>query len=335
MLLTTAEVASVSRRISLEPLHNKRIAITGGTGMVGSYLVEALCRSFEIQGVEPLEIRIISGSMNFSSISHLRNYKYLIFHDQPLERVTKLNGFQILIHAASPASPTQYPSFESLSAINSGALSKLMSQDIEKTLFISSGEVYGSEAPNPIDEEYKGIIDAKIARSSYPLAKLEAEEVGSQVCSELGADFRIARLFHSFGPGMRENDGRSFADFLWRAAEGAKPVLRSPGSDIRTFLYLEDTIIALLIVLLHDQTLGAINVGSEVPFSILEFAKRVSWLSGNQGDLEFDFEQTHYIHSANKVIVPKTSRLCELGWRQEIDLDAAIIKTLAWIKRRI
>jgi UDP-glucuronate decarboxylase len=170
----------------------------------------------------------------------------------------------------------------------------MITKETERVLYISSGEIYGSDAPTPVSEEFVGKIDHELPRSAYPLAKIEAEKIGQEICVKYGIDFRIVRLFHSFGPGVRENDGRSFADFLWQCARGKEPILFSKGHDVRSFLYSEDAVAGMLTVFLKDQSTRPINVGSEQAVTILEFAKKVSELSGQKERVTFRLEEQEY-----------------------------------------
>jgi nucleoside-diphosphate-sugar epimerase len=332
MLLSSTEVESFASRLDLGVLQGKRVLITGGTGMVGSYLVESLCKGLEVQKIFPREIRVISGSGDFSSLKHLQSFKFLVFHEKKLLESHELGGFEFLIHAASPASPTKFSLPEVLWSINVNAFSKLITSATERALFISSGEVYGADAPIPVPENYLGAIDANLSRSAYALAKIEGELRGRELCVAQGAEFRVGRLFHTFGPGVRKNDGRSFADFLWQSAEGKKPILKSAGGDVRTFLYSLDAVVGLLQILLQDKHTNPINIGSEKPFTILDFATQISTQAGLFGETEMVVSADNYTHSPNHVIIPDTNRLKSLGWRQEIDLKESIDKTLAWIK---
>jgi nucleoside-diphosphate-sugar epimerase len=168
-------------------------------------------------------------------------------------------------------------------------------------------------------------------RSSYPVSKLKAEEKCKFLYDKNGVNYKIVRLFHTFGPGLRENDGRSFADFLWHAARGVRPVLNSDGKDIRTFLYTLDSVVGLLLLFTSNHKCKTINVGSSFPFSIFEFANRVSYLAG-LGQL-CRIEQNNFKVSNAKTVIPDIGNLLSLGWNQIYDLDKTIDMTLHWIKK--
>jgi UDP-glucuronate decarboxylase len=335
MLVSNLEVESIARRIDLQMFHKKRVLITGGTGMIGSYLVEALCFVCELQGIIPKEIHLVTRNHNYSKISNLSSYKFVTISNSQSSSENSYRGFEYLIHAASPASPLSYPSLSDLIEVNVGMLSQMITEETERVLYISSGEIYGSDAPTPVSEEFVGKIDHELPRSAYPLAKIAAEKIGQEICVKYGIDFRIVRLFHSFGPGVRENDGRSFADFLWQCARGKDPILFSKGHDVRSFLYSEDAVAGMLTVFLKDQSTGPINVGSEQAVTILEFAKKVSELSGQKERVTFRLEEQGYATSPNHVIIPDTSKLKALGWNQKVTLEESIRRTLGWVKNQI
>lgn len=332
LLLTDDEVKSITCRVNLELFAGKSILITGGTGLLGAYLVEAICRVSEIQAVKIKEILILSQSGNFSALKHLNGISNLNFHETPLLNTRGLRGFDFFLHAASPASPTSYPNLQDLIAINSGVLEQLMSPEMSKVVFISAGEIYGPTAPRSVKESFHGIIDNNSPRSAYPIAKFMAENRGLEISNALGIQFKSVRLFHTFGPGLKIDDGRSFADFIWQVSRGRPPQLKSRGSQIRTFLYTEDFVVALIKIFQTETETQTINVGSENPFSILEFATRVSVLGGMKGCVDFESKDGAYIESPIKIITPNTEKLKGLGWTQLIDLDESILRTLRWVK---
>jgi UDP-glucuronate decarboxylase len=331
MLISENEVNEISQRINLAKFKNEKILITGGTGMVGAYLLETLLKVGRLQDFEPKEIKVLSFRGNFSSINHLIPFKNVKIETFNLQSPHHIQGYDYVIHAASPASPKQFLPLKEMDQINSDVLDFIISNVTKDILYISSGEVYGIDRYKPILENE--VLGAKYdeLRSSYPVSKIKAEEKCKFLNNKNGVNYKIARLFHTFGPGLRENDGRSFADFLWSAARGVKPVLNSDGKGIRTFLYTLDSVVGLLLLFTSDDKCKTINVGSSVPFSIFEFANRISDLAG-LGQLS-RIEQNNLRVSNSKIIIPDIGNLIALGWRQIYDLDKTIDMTLHWIKK--
>jgi dTDP-glucose 4,6-dehydratase len=205
-------------------------------------------------------------------------------------------------------------------------------------LFVSSSEVYGATAPALVSEDFIGKIDERLARSSYPLSKLHAEESLKNLGDEHGCKTSIARLFHTFGPGLKANDGRSFSDFLESAISGNPPTLRSSGSDIRSFLFTLDAVTAFFkiiskpIVLQNES--GTFNVGSSEALSIFDFAEKVSEICGVARpviDSKTPLASMSIENSPNSTLLPDTSKLASIGWQSRFDVDYAIRRTFEWM----
>jgi nucleoside-diphosphate-sugar epimerase len=332
------ESKSLARRVDFGKIAGKEILVTGASGMVGSFLTSALLNCCLIQGLTLPKITILARdarSSNLRQFGKLPNVKVV---ETPLCDWRLEKDYEFLVHAASPASPTMYGDAKSVLDANLGFLEKLQNQVMpETTLFVSSGEVYGANMPEKVEEsrELGEIFDSP--RSVYPRAKIQTE----LLLKEMGrAGFTrplIARLFHSYGPGVREGDGRSFADFLWSGARGNDIGMLSSGHSTRTFLYLEDAVAGLITVLTQGASGETYNVGSETPVTILDFATSVSeianvkvvyssWPEGQEAD---------YVHSPNTSIIPSSKKLSGLGWSQEVSLREGIIRSLNWIRNEL
>ena len=332
-LLTAEEVQSIANRIDFEKYANKRVVITGASGLIGGYLANALLECSDFLGRNAPEVVAVSKSGRFPNLENLGNQSKLSFIKLDLEKEELDFDFDVLIHAASAASPTVKISRESIFEVNCKSLRRLgtVPGNVERVLFISTGEVYGTDAPRKVAEDFIGQFDRTTYRANYPEAKLAGEELTTAL-KEVGISGRVARLFHSFGPGLRKDDGRSFADFLWAATLGELPILRSSGMLIRSFLYLEDSIVGLLKVL--DSGIETpINVGSDLDLTISEFASRVSSISGLGGEVLFQTKESETVFSPNDVVLPSNELLRSTGWNQEVDLDVAIARTIDWIKK--
>jgi UDP-glucuronate decarboxylase len=332
VLLSKFEVESISRRFDFQEFANKKVVITGASGLIGGYLTSTLLLCTKFLGKQAPKIFAVSKSGIFPNLQDLSKDPRLNFCKVNLEVEQVDFDFEILIHAASTASPTKLVSRDSIFNVNTNLLReiRLNPNSVEKVLFISSGEVYGSKAPRHITEAYIGKIDQSTYRANYPEAKLEGEKLTHSLV-EVGIEGSIARLFHTFGPGIRADDGRSFADFIYEATSGRPPLLKSSGNQIRSFLYLEDTIVGLFKTLFSNVH-GPVNIGSEAGISILEFAKKISCIAGLKGEVQFDFTEKVTKLSPNDVIVPSNSKLSSMGWSQEIDIDLSIERTINWVR---
>jgi UDP-glucuronate decarboxylase len=331
-LISAEEVKSIASRIDFEKFANKRVVITGASGLVGGYLTYALIKCTYFLGSHAPEVLAVSRNGNFPNLHDLKDDPRLKFLSLDLEKEEIKFDYEILVHAASTASPTKKISRESIFNVNCHTLRLLHKNPglVKKILFVSAGEVYGADAPRQMKESYRGNIDTQSYRANYPEAKLAGEKLTSTL-NEIGIQGRVARLFHSFGPGLRNNDGRSFADFLSAASVGNLPVLRSSGSQIRSFLYLEDTIVGLLSVL-NSEISAPVNVGSENELSILQFASKISSIAGLGGEVLFQTNLSDTVYSPNNVIVPSNELLRSIGWNQCVDVESGIERTLHWLR---
>lgn len=331
------DLAAFTKLRNVRKLSGTRILITGSTGMVGNYLSQAIAEiarfSCEIQP----QITLLVRDATKPNLIWTNSFTNVCFIEAPLSEWSSREYFDYVIHAASPASPTKYSDAKSVREVNVGLINSVIQLRIRcgTFLFVSSGEVYGVNAPVPVPEDYEGKFDTSLVRAVYPLAKLEAEKLVQKASTQNLIQGKVARLFHTFGAGMTIDDGRSFADFIWGAILRNKILMRSSGDDVRTFLHLRDSVSGLITYLLDENAPEVINIGSSVPCSIKEFASAVSRIVGAPIEYMSTNIADKYESSPNSWIVPDNEVLSSLGWHQELDLEKTIQKTVDWCKAQI
>jgi len=172
-LLSEEEIHSISARVDFERFANKRVVITGASGLVGGYLTYALIKCSAFLGDNAPEVIAVSKSGKFPNLQVLKEDSKLTFLLLDLEKNELDFDYEILIHAASAASPTIKISRDAIFDVNCNILKKLLTNPrlVEKTLFISTGEVYGAEAPANVTENFIGKLDTSTYRANYPEAK--------------------------------------------------------------------------------------------------------------------------------------------------------------------
>ena len=331
-MLTKVEIELLCTSIDPLPFLGKKILITGASGMIGLYLLESLVAVFNGYDIKPEQIQILNRQDNkiINEISSITNF--ITVRTQDFHTIKEKFESDYVIHLASPASPLIHSRSSELDYINRVFLEKLIPRKGGTILFASSGEVYGNEVPSPIKEEYFGRYPISELRSNYPKAKVLGEEyISSLFQNGEVSNFKIARLFHTFGPGMRSDDGRSFADFLFAVANGKNIKMHSAGQVVRSFLYSLDAVTAFVKLLSDKSQNGSFNVGSEDKVSILDFAKKVVAESGGKTAIEFTVPVKGYTETPNQVLFPDTSKLQKLGWERKVPLEQAINLTLRWI----
>jgi dTDP-glucose 4,6-dehydratase len=334
-LISKLDFASISERTDFKYFCGKRILITGGGGMIGSWIATSIVLGTSLLLKQPASVHVISrrsNPENLLQINDFIDFKYI----QGSVVNSNLKDYDLIIHAASAASPVKFEAIETMHAVNSGVINNLVknSPKLDQLVFISTGEVYGMHAPLMVKESFQGSIDPALHRSSYPISKLAAEIEVRNAAAAYSFNPGIIRLFHSFGPGVDSQDGRAFADFIWRAAKNKNISLLTNGTQIRSLLYLEDAIVGILKVI-TQRFADPINVGSHIPITVRELAHKISIIAGVEYKTNDYKPENNYELSPNNIMVPSNELLKSLGWEQLINLDETIARTLDWCKNKL
>ena len=332
LLAESRQFNELIRAADFECFESAKILITGGTGLIGGYLAAALAIGAQKQGVRFKSPITLTGSRPHHFLDNLVNSS--LVEIAPLQSIIEkplLNSFTHTFHAASPASPDSYSNMESLTFLNSGIIPHLMKLTSKRFIFFSTGEVYGTNAPKGVEENFQGQIAQLSSRVGYPESKLKGEKLLRATFSQYECTPVIARLFHTFGPGISPNDTRTFSSFLHQALNVGGITMYSPGDQIRSFLHLSDTTKALM-HLAKDQavdTCETINIGSRIPFTIREFADLIA--KKTKSKIIFN-PLANFPMSPNPILVPNTDRLERLGWFQNVNISDALDDTINWMK---
>lgn len=322
--ITPFELPEVSVQLQ-DALEGQEILVTGSQGMLGGAIRDYLTALFLDEVIHPR--RLIFASRKWANQNDVKtNPKIVRIENTQISEYTASTN--LLIHTASPSNITKIASLEELKEVNSGVIKHLKSSSLNRIIYISSGEVYrggNTDESNVVDQ----LVSADM-RTWYPAVKQSTENLFLGLA---GVDTTVVRLFHTFGPGISEDDGRSFGDILWAGARGRTIHLKSDGSQVRSFLYLADAVSAICKLLERGNKTNQIyNLGSSDPVSILDFAKLVSQATNVEVNLKLD---TTFQHSPNQVIVPTTQKLRNLGWTPDFDLNFAVKKTVDSIRNSL
>lgn len=310
------------RKALIQIVENANILVTGAQGMLGASIMKYLIHASNEGIIHPNKIFFASRTWKLHQKVQNQPNVFLITNSEISNCINRIN---LLIHTASPSNITKVKSLEELSSINTSIFRSINKSEIRKIVFISSGEVYGALSPDE-DQEIPN-FDLSIKRNWYPAAKMAGEKLLGEFPASVATSIR---LFHTFGPGVKEDDGRSFADFLWAGARGKDIVLKSSGSQERSYLYIPDAVEGVLrIIELSDNREPVFNLGSEKKQTVLSFAELVS----QKTNTNLRFESTdEFEHSPNHSLIPNTSKLKSIGWNANYDLSFAMDKTLEWIR---
>ncbi len=301
----------------------KRVLITGGAGFIGSHLCkrlldekqEILCLDNFFTGSKD-NINDFKSNIDFELIRHDITHPYFIEVDQ-------------VFNLACPASPIHYQ-YNPIKTLKTNILGTMHMLGLAKRvnariLHASTSEVYGDPTAHPQTEDYWGNVNPIGIRSCYDEGKRAAETLMMDYKREQGVDSKIIRIFNTYGPNMRADDGRVVSNFIVQALKGEDITIYGNGKQTRSFCYIDDLIDVIIKMMNKDNFSGPVNTGNPDEFTILELADKVIELTNSKSKLIFkDLPADDPTQRQPDISLAKK----ELGWEPKIKLEEGLIKTI-------
>lgn len=309
----------------------KRILITGAAGFLGSHLCDRfLAEGYEVVGMDNL----LTG--NIKNIEHLFPVKEFQFYHHDVTKFVHVPGhIDYILHFASPASPIDYLKMPiqtlKVGALGTHNLLGLAKSKGARILVASTSEVYGDPLVHPQTEEYWGNVNPVGPRGVYDEAKRFMESITRAYYTFHGVETRIIRIFNTYGPRMRLDDGRALPTFLSQALRGEDLTVFGDGSQTRSFCYVDDLVEGIYRLLLSDYTMP-VNVGNPAEITLLQFAEEVLALTGSTSKIVYK----PLPQDDPKQRQPNITKAREiLGWEPKVDRHEGLKRTLAYFQEHI
>ena len=305
--------------------------VTGGAGFLGSHLCDRLLlEGFRVTAIDNL----ITGDIR--NIAHLLGNERFRFVKHDVTEYMFVDGpVHYILHFASPASPIDYLKLP-IQTLKVGSLGTHKTLGLAKNknarfLLASTSEVYGDPLIHPQPEAYWGNVNPVGSRGVYDEAKRFAEAMTMAYHRYHGVETRIVRIFNTYGPRMRINDGRAIPAFISQALKGEDVTVFGDGSQTRSVCYVDDLINGLYLLLRSDLD-DPVNIGNQNEVTMLQLAQEVIELAGSKSKIIF----TPLPEDDPKVRQPDTTRARTLlGWEARIDRREGLKKTIAYFKTQM
>ena len=307
-----------------------RAVVTGGSGFLGSHLCDRLLA----EGWEVLALdNLITGEK--ANLEHLKqNDKFEFEHTDVNERFHVAGRLDYVFHFASPASPPDYLKYP-IETLKVGSIATMHTLELAKEkgakfLLASTSECYGDPDVSPQNESYWGRVNPVGPRSVYDEAKRFAEAITMAYHRYHNVDTHIVRIFNTYGPRMRLNDGRALPNFVYQALSGVPITVYGDGKQTRSFCFVSDLIDGIYRLSQSDEHLPT-NIGNPVELTIYEFAEKVLKHFPNAPKIIFE-ELPVDDPKQRRPDISKAKRL--LGWEPKVDLEEGLKVTIAFFKEQ-
>lgn len=304
--------------------------VTGGAGFIGSNLCEAL---LSIGHTVFCVDNLVTGTEK--NIEHIKdNPDFTFINWDVINEFPVLPTIHYIFHLASPASVPDYQKYsEETALVNSVGtrnMLKVAKAYKAKFLFTSTSEVYGNPLEHPQKETYWGNVNPNGVRSCYDESKRFGEMMTMLYVRNRGVDGRIVRIFNTYGPNMRKDDGRVISNFINQALEEKPLTVYGDGKQTRSICYVSDLVDGLMKMMFSDKTKGeVINLGNPEEYTMIDLAKKIQKMTGTKSEIVFaPLPQDDPMQRRPDITKAKTV----LGWEPKVTADVGLQKTIEYYK---
>jgi dTDP-glucose 4,6-dehydratase len=309
-----------------------RSLVTGGSGFIGSHLCERLLKDgHDVICIDNL------GSGNFDNIKHLANNRHFTFiKHNVIEQLQLIEGkIDFIFHLASRASPKDYQEYPVETAlansVGTDRMAKLALAKNSKILFTSTSEAYGEPKEHPQRESYWGNVNPVGIRSCYDESKRFGEALLMAYHREYKVDVKIVRIFNTYGPRMRIDDGRVIPNFITQALQGKAMTIYGDGSQTRSFCYVDDMVEGLLRMMKSTET-GPKNLGNPKEYTIIQTARIIKEIIGSESEFVYkDLPKDDPTKRQPDISMARNL----LSWEPKVEFDEGLKKTILYFKKRL
>jgi dTDP-glucose 4,6-dehydratase len=308
----------------------KRVVITGAAGFIGSHLAETLLdRGYAVIGIDNL----LTGDV--ANIAHLANRDFTFLKHDVTNYIYIDGPVDYVLHWASPASPIDYLELP-IQTLKVGALGTHKALGLAKAkkarfVIASTSEVYGDPLVHPQEESYWGNVNPVGPRGVYDEAKRFAEAMTMAYHRYHGVDTKIVRIFNTYGPRMRVNDGRAVPAFVSQALRNEDVTVFGSGTQTRSFCYVSDLVDGI-IRLMESDVNDPVNIGNPHEMTIEDIAQTIIRLTGSSSKIVYRPLPT----DDPKVRQPDITRARTLlGWSPKVPLEQGLVTTIAYFRKKL